>query len=72
VAPLVAGAVADADLEHVVGKLVEAILVQVGAMPAERIGGRLTRQPDERLAAQPVRLERLGRSLYDRAYRPGM
>ena len=58
-ARLVANGVAEADLEHVVGKLVEPLLVEVAAMPAKRIVGRLPRQPDEPLAVEPVALEHL-------------
>lgn len=68
---LVADGVADADLEHKVGELLEAILVEMGVMPTECIVGCFPRQPDELLAAEAVLLERLSRGLHADVYRRG-
>jgi hypothetical protein len=60
VAGLVAGCVLDADLEHVVGEVLEAAGVEERALATERVAGRLAGESEKLLAGKAVVLERVG------------
>jgi hypothetical protein len=64
VARLVADCVLDANLEQVVGEVVEAVLVKERAAPAERVMRGFAGELEERLAGESVLFERRGGGLH--------